>query len=68
MGSHSVSTAVSKKFGVRIGRDTLPKVQRTQGIENFDTSNTFSSKQKQQQTLEFLSNLSLLFWHRAKST
>ena len=30
----SVSTAVSKKYGLRIGLDTLPKAQRTKGIEN----------------------------------
>ena len=42
----------SKNFGVMIGLDTLPKAQRTQGIENFDSFNTFSSKQKLQQALK----------------
>ena len=48
-------------------RKTLLQAQRTQGIEYFDSFNTFSSKQKLQQALESWSNLSLLFWQRAKS-
>ena len=51
----------SKKIGLRIGQDTLPKAQRTQGIEDFDSFNTFSSKQMLQEALESWSNLSLLF-------
>ena len=35
-----------KNFGLMIDLDTLPKAQRTQGIENFDSFNTFSSKRK----------------------
>ena len=31
---------------------TLPKAQRTQGFENFDSFNTFCSKQKLQHSLE----------------
>ena len=35
-----------KKFGLRIGLETLPKAQWTQGIRYFDSFNTFCSKQK----------------------
>ena len=35
--------------------------QQTQGIENFDSFNTFDSKQKLQQALEAWSNFSFLF-------
>ena len=56
-----------KKFGLRIGLETLPKAQWTQGIKKFDSFNTFSSKKKLQKALES-SNFSLLFWQRAKST
>ena len=48
-----------KSFGLMIGLDTLPKAQRTQGIENFGFG--FSSKQKLQQALESWSNFSLFF-------
>ena len=37
----TLSIAVSKEFGLRIGIDTLPKAQRNQRIENFDSINTF---------------------------
>ena len=39
---------------------TLPKAQRTQGIEHFESINTFSSKQKLQQDLKSWSSFSLV--------
>ena len=41
---------------------TLPKTQRTQGIQYFDSFNTFSSKQKHQQALKSWSNFSLVLF------
>ena len=38
---------------------TLPKAQRAQGIEYFDSFNIFGSKQKLQQALKSWSNFSL---------
>ena len=35
---------------------TLPEAQWTQGIEYFDSFNTFTSKQKLQRTFKYLSN------------
>ena len=39
---------------------TLPNTKRTQGIEYFDSFNTFSSKQKLQKALKSQSNLGLI--------
>ena len=41
---------------------TLPKAQRTQGIQYFDSFNTFSSKQKHKQALKSWSNFSLVLF------
>ena len=46
--------------GVLGAVETLLKAQQTQGIEYFDSSNTFSSKQKLQQSLKSWSNFSLV--------
>ena len=43
-----------------ISQKTLLKAQRTQGIEYFDSFNTFSSKQKLQQALKSWSNFRLV--------
>ena len=47
---------------------TLPKTQRTQGIQYFDSFNTFSSKQKQkhQQALKSYSNFSLVLFGKGR--
>ena len=39
-------------WGLRCKSKTLPKIQRTQGIEYFDSSNNFGSKQKLQEALK----------------
>ena len=45
----------------------LPKAQQTQGIEYFDSFNTFCSKQKLQHALKSWSNLSLaLFFGKGR--
>ena len=44
----------------------LPTAQQTQGIEYFDSFDTFSSKQKLQQALKSLSNLSLAFFGKGR--
>ena len=45
---------------------TLPKAQRTQGIEYFDSINTFSSKQKFQEVLKSWSNVSVILFDNGK--
>ena len=45
---------------------TLPKAQRTLGIEYFDSFNTSSSKQKFQQALKSWSNFSLVLFGRER--
>ena len=47
---------------LNVQHETLPKAQRTQGIEYFDSFNTFSSKQKLQQALKSWSNFSLFLF------
>ena len=44
----------------------LPKAQRTQGIEYFDSFNTFSSMQKLQQALQYWSNFSSVSFDRGR--
>ena len=44
----------------------LLKAQRTQGIEYFDSINTFNSKQKRQQALESWSNFSLVWFGKGR--
>ena len=46
----------------------LPKAQQTQGIQYFDSFNTFSSKQKQkhQQALKSYSNFSLVLFGKGR--
>ena len=45
---------------------TLPKAQRTQGIEYFDSFNNFISKQKLQQALKSWSNFSLVLFGKGR--
>ena len=45
---------------------TLQKAQLTHGIEYFDFLNTFSSKQKLQQTLKSWSNFSLVLFGKGQ--
>ena len=45
---------------------TLPKAQQTQGIEYFDSLNTFSLKQKLKQALQFWSNFSLVLFGKGR--
>ena len=47
---------------------TLPNAQRTQGIQYFDSFNTFSSKQKLQQALKSWSTLSLALFGKGRET
>ena len=45
---------------------TLPKAQRTQGIDYFDSFNTFCSKQKLQQALKSWSKFSLVLFAKVQ--
>ena len=47
-------------------QETLPKAQRIQGIEYSDTYNTFSSKQKLQETLKSWSNFSFVLFGKRR--
>ena len=47
-------------------KKSLPKAQQTQGIEYFDSFDTFSSKQKLQQALKSWSNLSLALFGKGR--
>ena len=44
--------------------ETLPKAQRTQGFKYIYAFNTFSSKQKLQQTMKSWSNFSLVLFEQ----
>ena len=44
----------------------LPKAQWTQGIEYFDSINTFNSKRKLQQALKSRSNLGLVWFGKER--
>ena len=45
---------------------TLPNAQRTQGIEYFESFNTFDSKQKLQQALKSWPNFSLVLFGKGR--
>ena len=47
-------------------KQTLPKAQRTQVIEYFDSFNTFSLKQKLQQALKSWSKFSFVFFGKGR--
>ena len=58
---------VQQRWGKRCWKKkTLPTEQRTQGIEYFDSFNTFSSKQKLQQALKSWSNFSLVLFGKGR--
>ena len=63
---HSSKKHIHEIAQTEIYRKTLPKAQRTQGIEYFDLFNTFSSKQNLQKALKSCSNFSLALFGKGR--
>ena len=61
MFRHDIRQTIYRK-----SKKTLPKAQRTQYIEYFDSFNTFSSKQKLQQALGSWPNFSLVLFGKGR--